>query len=103
MSNTIERVHISVNGVTYALSPLEQVGEIKATVLSALHEGGGFVDVTANGGERISILITAPIELTISAASFTLDSDDADKANDTLGPESGIIYGHDDGSGYDTF
>lgn len=75
MSHTIERLHISVEGVTHALAPLETVGNLKRDITEVIRAGGGFVDVSVDGGQRLSIFFTSTTPVTISAKTVRVDSD----------------------------
>lgn len=78
MPQSIERLHLTVDGMTHALSPLEDVDRLKADVLAAARAGGGFLDVSVDGGERLSIYITPASSITISAATLRIDTGNAD-------------------------
>lgn len=89
MSQSIERLHLTVDGVTHALSPLETVEALKDVVLAAAQAGGGFLDVTVDGGERLSIYITLTSSITIAAATVGMDTGNADGEAPTWSPASG--------------
>jgi len=78
MSQTIERIHLTVAGLTYALAPLESVGDLKRAVVEAVRAGGGFVDLTLDDGQRLSILVASASQIVISAQTVPLDSSHAD-------------------------
>jgi len=49
--------------------------DLKRDIARAVHDGGGFVDVSADGGERLSILFTSTTPVTISVRTMHVNSD----------------------------
>lgn len=68
MPDSVERVHLTVNGVTYALSPLEDVGDLRSRVLRAIDAGSGFLDVTVDDGQHLVFYVTASTNITIAVS-----------------------------------
>ncbi|MGN7188000.1 hypothetical protein [Microbacterium enclense] len=96
MSPSIERLMISVGGVTYALAPTEHVDDLKAEITHQVRSGGGFVDVTIDDGQRLSFLITPASTVTIAAKTVHLDIDGADRqGNESWGAGTPITYDGD--------
>lgn len=89
MGNSIERIYITVDGATHALGPLEQLDDIKAQILAAAAQAGGFLDVCVDGGQRLSIFVTASSSISIAVATARLDAATADEnpSNRNLGDE----------------
>lgn len=79
VSDSIERIHLTVDGATHALGPLERLDDLKRQVLAAIAHLGGFLDVNVDGGQHLSILITPASSITIAVATVRLDSGTADK------------------------
>lgn len=78
MSQSIQRLHLIIDGATHALAPMENVDGLKANVLAAARAGGGFLDVTVDGGQRLSIYVTVNSSITIVAATVGMDTGSAD-------------------------
>lgn len=95
MSNSIERTHITVDGVTHALGPLERLDDLKAQVLKAARAAGGFVNVTVDGGQRLSFFVTSATSIVISVATVALDGETAD--GDRRGRDLTGVSEYDDG------
>ncbi|MXS75466.1 hypothetical protein AB0870_18360 (plasmid) [Microbacterium proteolyticum] len=101
MTQSIERVQLTVNGATHALAPLESVGDIEAQVLGATRAGGGFITVTLDGGERLSIFVSAAASsITIASSTVRLDSGLADGGGGGWRNHSGQVF-DDEESPYD--
>lgn len=96
MPQSIERLHLTIDGVSHALAPTESVAGLKADVLAATRAGGGFLDVTVDGGQQLSILITARTSITIVAATVRMDTDDADGASPAQGYERRASHSEDE-------
>ena len=77
MSSTIERVYLSVDGRSHPLAPLETVSDIKSQVLSAVRAQGGFVNVTGDAGQQISVLVTAVTSITVTALKLEVNDEAA--------------------------
>ncbi|MEV7757898.1 hypothetical protein AB0O16_07260 [Microbacterium sp. NPDC089180] len=78
MSDSIERVQLTVGQTTFPLAPLEAVKEIEAQVLGATRAGGGFLRVTTDGGQRLSIFVASTTSIVITSNTVALDSAAAD-------------------------
>lgn len=78
MSPTIERLRITIADMNYALAPVEHLEDVKAAITAAVHAGGGFVDLTLDNGQRLSVLVTACVLITIVVETLRLDSGTAD-------------------------
>lgn len=75
MSNSIERVHLTVDGVTHALGPLEHVDDLRDQILRAARDAGGFLNVTLDGGQRLSFFVTSTTSIVISVTTAPFGSD----------------------------
>ncbi|WP_307450597.1 MULTISPECIES: hypothetical protein [Microbacterium] len=96
MSSSIERLMITVGEVTYALAPMEHVDELKAAIIAELRAGGGFVDITVDDGQRISVLITPTSVITITARTVHLEFERADgQDREGWNPGAPIVYDGD--------
>ncbi|KEP75415.1 hypothetical protein HR12_34310 [Microbacterium sp. SUBG005] len=73
MTGSIERVQITVDAVTYALSPLEGLDDIRAQILNAARARGGFLDVMADGGQRLSFFVTSTTSIVIAVSTVLID------------------------------
>lgn len=102
MPQSIERLHLTIDGVSHALAPMESVAGLKADVLAATRAGGGFLDVTVDGGQRLSIFITARTSITIVAATVRMDTGNADGRSRAREEERGAVY-LDDETSWDGF
>ncbi len=102
MSQSIERLHLTIDGVSHALAPMENVAGLKADVLAATRAGGGFLDVTIDGGQRLSIFITGRTSITIVAATVRIDTGSADGQSRAQMNEPGDVH-FDDESTWDVF
>ncbi|KZE43297.1 hypothetical protein AVW09_00715 [Microbacterium sp. T32] len=87
MQQTIERVHLTVAGVTHHLSPLEDAGDLKSAVLHAVRTGGDFVEVSLDAGQRLSFLITATTPVVIAVETVVIATETADRTAETWRPE----------------
>jgi hypothetical protein len=75
----MERVTISVNGVSHMLSQGQDIAKIKNDILTTVRGGGGFVNVTVFGNRSLDILVTPGLSLTVE--SETVDFDPRDDGN----------------------
>lgn len=78
MPNSIERVHLTVDGSTFALGPLETLDDLRDQVLRAARAAGGFLNVTVDGGQRLSFFVTTTTSIVIAVATVPLSADTAD-------------------------
>lgn len=78
MGSSIERVGLTVNGATFALGPLEGLDDLREQILRAARAGGGFLNVTTDGGQRLSFFVTAATPIVISISTVPLDAHTAD-------------------------
>ena len=78
MGSSIERISLTVNGVSYALGPLEALVDLREQILRAARAAGGFLNVTADGGQRLTFFVTAATAIAISVSTVALNSDTAD-------------------------
>ena len=95
MSQSIERLRISVDGVSHALAPLEHADDLRRQTLAAVHSGGGFLTVTTDDGSKLSILVTPTTSVTISVVTVPLQGDTADAQQAFWAPPS-MNYDDDD-------
>lgn len=81
MSQTMQRISISVNGDVHPLAQGSDVEELKHDVTEAIDAGGRFVEMTVVGNRRVSALVTASTSVTISVETVDFDArDDGDAA-----------------------
>ncbi|SDO59499.1 hypothetical protein SAMN04487848_1629 [Microbacterium sp. ru370.1] len=78
MTSSIERVQITVDATTYALSPLEGLDDIRAQIMNAVRAGGGFLNVTADGGQRLCFFVTASSSIVVAVSTVSIGQDTAD-------------------------
>lgn len=102
MPQSIERLHLTIDGTSHALAPIENVAGLKADILAAIRAGGGFLDVTVDGGHRLSIFITTHTSITIVAATVRMDTDNADDRSRAQENEQGAVH-FDDQTNWDGY
>lgn len=78
MAHSIERVHVTIDGVTHALAPLENADDLRRQILSAVYAQGGFLTVTTDDGRKMSILVTPATSATIAVETVHLSSPSAE-------------------------
>ncbi|MGN7969307.1 hypothetical protein [Microbacterium sp. 22296] len=96
MPNSIERIHLTVDGSTFALGPLEGLDDLRAQVLRAARAGGGFLNVTVDGGQRVSFFVTTTTSIVIAVATVPLSADTADGRRLRYTPEVDRDYSDGD-------
>ncbi|MDU0328469.1 hypothetical protein RWH43_17050 [Microbacterium sp. KSW2-21] len=99
MSPTIERLHLTIAGITYALAPMENVEAIKTTIIHAVHAGGGFLNLTLDSGQFLSVLVTPTSVVTLAVESVRLTHGASDGDNGRWA--SGIPFEYDGDAPYD--
>lgn len=92
MQSTIDRVHLTVSGVTHALAPTEDAGALKRAVVQAVRDGGDFVDTVLDGGQRLSFLITSTIPVVVTVETMVLDGESADRESTSWRPDFDTTY-----------
>ncbi|WP_432733101.1 hypothetical protein [Microbacterium sp. MM2322] len=80
MSNSIERIHLIVDGSLHEVSSEARVDDLEAQILQATRAGGGFIRTTLDRGQRLSIFIspTSSIQIVASNVRPGQASDDDD-------------------------
>ncbi|MEV7827335.1 hypothetical protein [Microbacterium enclense] len=96
MSNTIERTHLTLDGSTYALAPLEDADDVRSQILRAVRAGGGFVIVTSDGGQQLSFFVSATTSVLIAVETVQLKAGTADGGDQVSSFESSGDYGGGD-------
>ncbi|WP_076672849.1 MULTISPECIES: hypothetical protein [unclassified Microbacterium] len=96
MGESIERVQLTVGDATYPLAPLEAVKEIEAQVLGATRAGGGFLRVTTDGGQRLSIFVTPTTSIVIASNTVMLEGAEADGDASTRHAQPPDMFGEGD-------
>lgn len=100
MSPTIERLSLTVSGVTYQLAPIERLEALKDAIRQAVRAGGDFVDVTVDSGERLSIFLTPTSVVALATETVRLDTGRADgETGERSHP--GLAHPYDDQYPYD--
>ncbi|MFV9424949.1 hypothetical protein [Microbacterium sp. S1037] len=94
MGGSIERITLTVDGSSYALGPLESLDDLREQILRAAHAAGGFLNVTADGGQRFIFFVTAATSIVISIATVPLEGPAADQ--DPTGWRSSIPPDYED-------
>lgn len=89
----------TVDGVTHALSPLEDADRLKADVLAAARVRGGFLDVSVDGGECLSIYVSPASSITISAATIKINTGSTDGESPALSSDPDATYYDGDTTG----
>lgn len=100
MSQSIERLFLTVADVTFTLAPTEHADVLKTEIARQVQSGGGFVDVTVDDGQRLSFLVTPTSVITIAARTVHLDTEEADGHRPAWDPGAPAIY--DDQAPWDT-
>lgn len=95
MVKSIERVHLTVDSITYALGPLESLDDLRSQVLRAARAAGGFLNVTVDGGQRLSFFVTATTSIIIAVDTVRLHANTADGDRPTYHSE--VVGDYDDG------
>lgn len=96
MSNSIERTQLTVDGSTYALGPLESIDDLRSQVLRAARAGGGFLNVTVDGGQRLSFFVTGTTSIVIAVTTVRLNAHTADGGSPSYVAETAQDYGDGD-------
>ncbi len=96
MGNSIERISVTVDGASFQLGPLESLDDLRKQVLRAARAAGGFLNVTANGGQRLSFFVTSATSIVVSVSTVPLDTATADGDPDSLRPRTVTEYEDDD-------
>ncbi|MBD8478947.1 hypothetical protein [Microbacterium sp. CFBP 8794] len=78
MPNSIERIHLVVDGSLHELGPEERVDDLEAQILQATRAGGGFVRATLDRGQRLSIFVSSTSSIQIVASNVQPDHASAD-------------------------
>lgn len=78
MTSSIDRVQLTVDAATYALSPLEGLDDIRAQIMKAVRAGGGFLNVTVDGGQRLCFFVTAATSIVIAVSTVSIGQDAED-------------------------
>ncbi|MDF2666745.1 MAG: hypothetical protein K0R81_2595 [Microbacterium sp.] len=96
MGSSIERISLTVNGTSYALGPLEGLDDLREQILRAARATGGFLNVTADGGQRLSFFVTSATAIVISVSTVALHADTADGTPARCGEDAFSGYEDDD-------
>jgi hypothetical protein len=96
MSKSIERTQLTVDGSTYALGPLENLDDLRSQVLRAARAGGGFLNVTVDGGQRLSFFVSAATSIVIAVTTVPLTVHTADGERPAHVVETTQDYGDGD-------
>ncbi len=96
MSNSIERTQLTVDGSTYALGPLESIDDLQSQVLRAARAGGGFLNVTVDGGQRLSFFVSSTTSVVIAVTTVRLNALTADGERTSYVAETVQDYGDGD-------
>lgn len=96
MGDSIERVQLTVGDATYPLSPLEAAEEIEAQIVGATRAGGGFLRVTTDGGQRLSIFVTSTTSIVIASDTVVLDGLEADGGASVRRAQPPDVFGEGD-------
>jgi hypothetical protein len=78
MSNSIERIHLVIDGTSHKLSPKARVDDLEAQILQATRDGGGFARVTLDRGQRLSIFVSSTSSIQIVSSNVQPDHAPAD-------------------------
>ncbi|MBD8207782.1 hypothetical protein IFU08_12360 [Microbacterium sp. CFBP 8790] len=78
MSNSIERIHLVVDGIRHDLGPEKGMDDLEAQILEAIRSGGGFVRATLDRGQRLSIFVSSTSSIQIVALNVQPDHASAD-------------------------
>lgn len=96
MGNSIERVAVTVDGTSFALGPLESLDDLREQTLRAARAAGGFLNVTADGGHRLSFFVTTTTSIVISVSTVPLIAQTADGDPRVWLPDIATDYDEDD-------
>lgn len=96
MGDSIERLQLTVGDATYPLAPLETVKDIEMQILGATRAGGGFLRVTTDGGQRLSIFVTSTMSILIASNTVVLDGGEADGDASTRQAQLPDVFGEGD-------
>ncbi|MDF2990821.1 MAG: hypothetical protein K0S37_1335 [Microbacterium sp.] len=96
MGNSIERVTLTVDGTSFALGPLESLDDLRDQTLRAARAAGGFLNITADGGQRLSFFVTGTTSIVISVSTVPLNAQTADGDSRDWRPGGPSYYEDDD-------
>ncbi|MFS0793319.1 hypothetical protein [Microbacterium sp. 1P10AE] len=92
MSETMERACAEINDSTLALAQSENITELKRSIVRAVVDGGGFVDIMVVGNRVASVLFTVHTAVVITTATVEFDARDDGDSDAPFG--SGAVSVH---------
>ncbi|WP_431070757.1 hypothetical protein [Microbacterium phyllosphaerae] len=73
---TMMRTEMVLDGESYLLAQLQDLGDVKRRIEEAVKSSGRFVDFVVVGNREVSVLITPYSRVTISVSTVLFDSRD---------------------------
>ncbi|TFB77590.1 hypothetical protein E3O21_07870 [Cryobacterium flavum] len=85
MDQAMQSYRLTINDDWFYLSNEYNIADLKATLASAVHSGGGFVDIVSSVQAQVSLLITACSVVKLETIAEE-DLPDADLGSSIVGP-----------------